>query len=293
MIDNYLWEELAVFAQSQTLVKTADKLHVTQPTLTRGMKKLEADLGVQLFNRHPNRISLTETGKLAAKEAAAILAANQYAVDKIQNFAQSQRVIQVGATIPGPLVMLKRFRSQLPESIRLDTHLQTQSIPDLLNNRELTLVLSNQEILTAEVDSRYVGVESLSVNLNQFMYQANQPDVTFSDLTGLSFLVLADIGPWIMLIEHHIPNAKFLYQQQPDSFSEITRYSDFPFFSTNLSKFSPEFKHRITQDDSRVEVPISDSAAHMVVYANYLKSQAAVVTPIIEQMVQKWPNNPD
>mgnify|MGYP002225271715 FL=1 len=42
---------------------------VTQPTVTRGMQKLENELGVTLFKRTPNRISLTETGQLAAKES--------------------------------------------------------------------------------------------------------------------------------------------------------------------------------------------------------------------------------
>ena len=59
MIENYLWEELATFAEQKTLAKTAEALHVTQPSITRGMQKLEDELGVILFDRHPNRIALT------------------------------------------------------------------------------------------------------------------------------------------------------------------------------------------------------------------------------------------
>ena len=65
MIDNYLLEELVTFASEKTLAKTAEKLSVTQPTVTRGMQKLEDELGIQLFDRQPNRIVLTDTGKLA------------------------------------------------------------------------------------------------------------------------------------------------------------------------------------------------------------------------------------
>ena len=63
MIDNYLLEELVTFASEKTLAKTAEKLNVTQPTVTRGMQKLEDELGIQLFDRQPNRIVLTDTGK--------------------------------------------------------------------------------------------------------------------------------------------------------------------------------------------------------------------------------------
>ena len=41
MIDNYLLEELITFAKYKTLAKTAAELNITQPTVTRGMQKLE------------------------------------------------------------------------------------------------------------------------------------------------------------------------------------------------------------------------------------------------------------
>ncbi len=41
MIETYLLAELSVFAQTGTLTKTATQLHVTQPSVTRGMQKLE------------------------------------------------------------------------------------------------------------------------------------------------------------------------------------------------------------------------------------------------------------
>ena len=62
MIDDYLLEALVAFAKYGTLSATAEHLMVTQPTVTRGMQKLENELGVTLFKRTPNRISLTETG---------------------------------------------------------------------------------------------------------------------------------------------------------------------------------------------------------------------------------------
>ena len=41
MIDPQLWLELATFAKTGTLSKTAEELHLTQPTVTRGMQKLD------------------------------------------------------------------------------------------------------------------------------------------------------------------------------------------------------------------------------------------------------------
>ena len=83
MIDNYLLEELVTFAKYKTLAKTAAELNVTQPTVTRGMQKLEDELGVQLFDRQPNRITLTKTGELAAEKARSLLQANQQFITEI------------------------------------------------------------------------------------------------------------------------------------------------------------------------------------------------------------------
>ena len=59
MTDNYLLEYLVTFTKAQTLAKTAAALNVTQPTVTRGMQRLEEEFGVKLFDRQPNRITLT------------------------------------------------------------------------------------------------------------------------------------------------------------------------------------------------------------------------------------------
>ena len=51
MIDIFLLEQLDAFARTGTLSRAAEELHITQPALSRNMKKLEATLGVSLFNR--------------------------------------------------------------------------------------------------------------------------------------------------------------------------------------------------------------------------------------------------
>ena len=69
MIEIYLLEQFCAFAKCGTLLKASEELHVTQPTLSRSMKKLEQELGVTLFHRKNSKLSLNETGKLAAEYA--------------------------------------------------------------------------------------------------------------------------------------------------------------------------------------------------------------------------------
>lgn len=76
MLNLELLEELVAFQEFGTLSATAEHLMLTQPTVTRGMKKLEQELGVTLFDRSKsNRIVLNDTGVLAANEAKKLLQA--------------------------------------------------------------------------------------------------------------------------------------------------------------------------------------------------------------------------
>ena len=51
-------------AREENITKAAALLHVTQPTLSRQMMQLEAELGVKLFTRNSHNITLTEQGLL-------------------------------------------------------------------------------------------------------------------------------------------------------------------------------------------------------------------------------------
>ena len=285
MIDNYLLEELVTFAKYKTLAKTAAELNVTQPTVTRGMQKLEDELGVQLFDRHPNRITLTKTGKIAAEKANQLLQANQQFITEIKNYAQNQQVFKIASVAPGPLIVLEQNLTKLNANIDIDEALLDQtSVEKCLLNHRYSVIITNCEIQTDLIESRYLGQEHLYVNLDQFMYLANQRQVTFKELAGFSFVVLNEIGPWKQIIQSNIPNAKFLYQTEHDALSELTKYTNFPFFTTNITQ--PDNVYDTTDT---VALPITDSSATMTFYVTYLKSQRSTIAPLAKKVVSVWP----
>ncbi|MBR5346488.1 MAG: LysR family transcriptional regulator, partial [Deltaproteobacteria bacterium] len=58
MIELQLLKQLVTFRQYGTLSAASEVLHLSQPSLTRSMQKLESLLGVPLFERDRNRIRL-------------------------------------------------------------------------------------------------------------------------------------------------------------------------------------------------------------------------------------------
>jgi len=64
------------------------KLHVSQPTLSRQIRDLEGELGVQLFERTGNAINLTDAGRVFLREARAVLERTDEAVKNLRDFAR-------------------------------------------------------------------------------------------------------------------------------------------------------------------------------------------------------------
>ena len=61
-------------AESGTVSGAAQSLAISQSSVTEAVRELEADLGVQLFERHPRGLEITQKGHQFLRHAAAILA---------------------------------------------------------------------------------------------------------------------------------------------------------------------------------------------------------------------------
>lgn len=61
-MDTRILEYFVTAAQENSLSRAAEKLFISQPALSQRIKKLEEAVGVPLFHRQGNRISLTEAG---------------------------------------------------------------------------------------------------------------------------------------------------------------------------------------------------------------------------------------
>lgn len=66
-------EYFMAVVREQSIVGAAESLHLSQPTLSRQLRDLEAELGKQLFLRGSRKITLTEEGRILRKRAEEIL----------------------------------------------------------------------------------------------------------------------------------------------------------------------------------------------------------------------------
>lgn len=292
MLTLELLEELVAFQKYGTLSSAAEHLMVTQPTITRGMKKIEEQLGVQLFDRSiRNRIRLNETGILAATEAAKLLQSYQNFENKVRNHALQKNKIIVSSVLPGPLMLLELLEAQLNCDFQFETNLITAGeVISLLDDFSTHLIFTDQEIETSDIESMYLGVEKLSVALDNFNPLAQHSSVNFKQLANLTFLADKNIGPWRDILESNIPDATFLYQEKFEAVNKLSQYSNFPFFFSKLSCNSEVMLDRFSTN-SRTLVKIDDPNNSVEIFGTYHKSKRKLIQPILKKLIQNWPNN--
>ena len=73
-IDLRLIRYAAALAEHGSFTRAADALDIAQPTLSRGIRDLEADIGLPLFTRHRHGVEVTDFGYLFLEQAASVSA---------------------------------------------------------------------------------------------------------------------------------------------------------------------------------------------------------------------------
>jgi DNA-binding transcriptional LysR family regulator len=78
-------------ASHGNLSRAAKALHLTPAALSRQVKGLEEELGVALFKRESNSVSLTPSGKIFFEETREILARLDEAIRRVQKPRRQKR----------------------------------------------------------------------------------------------------------------------------------------------------------------------------------------------------------
>ena len=103
----------AVTAEEGHITRAAERLDMQQPPLSRQIKALERELGVQLFRRKARGVELTDAGNTLLQASRDILPRVQRAIEATQRTAQGEQgQVRIGAAPTAP------FHSFVPRVIR-------------------------------------------------------------------------------------------------------------------------------------------------------------------------------
>src|SRR3954466_7271443 len=77
-------------AEMLNFTRAAAKLRLAQPSLTRQIHNLEAEIGVSLFDRKKSQIELTEEGRVFLVDARRLVALSVESIKAVQRFSRGE-----------------------------------------------------------------------------------------------------------------------------------------------------------------------------------------------------------
>src|SRR3954463_1857874 len=146
-VDELRW--FVAVAERGRVTQAAEELHISQPALSRALARLQAELGVSLFDRRGRNLRLNRYGQLYldhARRTLAELDAGQRALEDLAGDEQGLVSLGFAPTLSTWLVpaLVSAFRHEHPGP-RFQLHQDAvRQLVDLLHEGALDLLISSR-----------------------------------------------------------------------------------------------------------------------------------------------------
>lgn len=157
---------IVVLADYLNFGRASEALHISQPALTKQVRKIEETLGGPLFIRTPRRLILTRAGEVLVERSRSLLRDAQFAVDISRSAMRgSAGLLRIGFGLPslatGLPDFIQRFRGRFP-GVQISMR-EMSTLPQLeaLENRTLDIGFVRLPIQADEI----VGIPLFSDRL--------------------------------------------------------------------------------------------------------------------------------
>mgnify|MGYP000098174124 CR=1 FL=1 len=146
---------MAVY-EHQNITKAAEKLHISQPSITIALKELENEYHVNLFHRINKKMYLTEEGQIFYRYASAILKNVQDLDNSMQDLTGNRNMIKLGMPLQIGAFLLpllcKDFKTAYPKINLSLVECGAMDIVDKLLREELDIAVACIEAQSTVLD---------------------------------------------------------------------------------------------------------------------------------------------
>ncbi len=254
--------QLVAFYHLKTLTRVAEEFHISQPTITRTMKRVEESFGVALFDRSANRIELNEVGIKAAEYAEELIHQADLCQSRVWDYNRKLHSFTILSCAPAPLwqavpEFTRKYKDRTISS-RMESD-ESLIIEELMRGNCDAAILSYAADLNG-FESREYTTEQLYLSIPKNHELAKYETITAELINGYNCLLSPEIGIWNQFLKKHLPNSRFLVQNDEFAFLELIQETSLPCFTTNLS---PDTLRNM---ENRVHIPITDEDACITFY---------------------------
>lgn len=188
---------LVALADTRHFGRAAEKSHVSQPTLSAQIRKLEDYLGVKLVERQPRKVALTDVGARIVERARRILQDSDAMVDLAQlsrdPLAGKLRVAMIPTLGPYLLpIVAPKIRKALPKLQLLLYEHQTATLLERLQEGEIDLGILALSVDTRDFEARALFDEPFMVAMPSAHPLAKKASVRVEELAGETLMLLDD-----------------------------------------------------------------------------------------------------
>lgn len=274
MIESYLLEYFMAVYEEGTILKASEKLHVSQPSITKAIQKLESELSLSLFDRLPNKITLNENGKIIADYIKDAILIDERIREKAKELRIKSETIKVELTAPGPTFKFPDFfyfsNKKYPNTVEIKD--EKTCIKDVISGIcDIAFINSNYK--DERIYTEKIFDENLYVSLPKTHFLAKKnTGLTFQELDGQSFLIVRELGIWYDITLKNLKKSK-LFKIDDNAITDVISASTIPSFVTNIT-----LKYREFED--RIPIPILDKEATLPFYVIVRKDKLDIYEKI-------------
>lgn len=238
--------QLETIAQTGSISAAAKRMNISQPALSRSMKRLESEFGMELFTRTKNSSTLNDAGRTAVELAQSVIAEAERMRTSLKSLADSRRQMRIVSCAPAPLwKALPAFSELAPDAIVSTELVPSQDALHMLLEQRAAYAILPFAPQEPHIFSFPFMTERLFASLPQHHAFAKEASVRAEQLDGETFLLFEGIGIWRPTVEQAMPNAHFVTQKDYVIYQELSRTSPLPGFATDLSRDTRNTKGRI------------------------------------------------
>lgn len=267
-------------ADYNSISLAAKQLHISQPALSTMLRKLESELGVALFDRTGNKITLNEAGTIALEHVNKILRQTDDMKSDLHDYVLRSSHIRLGFCDPGPMWYCVPQLAVTGTQIYYDCYSQAAHEEMLLLNDNYDIIISSEKLEQPELVSRPFILEK--------MYLSLSPS---NPLSGEKELSLRD--PRITSIFRFTVNGTFYKKQLPfwesvKNHIRLTTTDDYFLFCQAIQDPSVVtttteiVRHYRNDGADRILIPVSDPEVQIHYHLSYPKNKEKHLKNILD-----------
>jgi len=152
------FRSVVVLAEHLHFGRAAAALYVSQPALTKQIRKIESTLGGPLFMRKPRQLTLTRAGEVLVEHARSVIRDTQLAIDVSRSAMLGEAgLLRIGFGLSSLAIglpeILQRFRRRFPHVHISMRELSTPPQLEELKNRTLDIGFVRLPVSLLEISS--------------------------------------------------------------------------------------------------------------------------------------------